>query len=230
VFDEGYVGTKLKSVKIFEGVLLPGDTIYIPPCAAHGALNLETPTIGISSNFMDSAHSKWFFKNYCVPFGAEMITHPYCLISSGHFLDFKMPGFPQKSSMPWLKHFMSETLCRGLSNSRRKKQCHGLTEECRANEMGVKKVRSRPDRFVDVDQDEDDYLSHDEMVFFLARALGPSLSSSISSLSPKKAIAELRSRLDPAMEQIFFRLDINKDGRINFKEWAAMEYDRNADL
>lgn len=57
MFNDTLVESLLGSEGVlYEATLSPGDTIYIPYGALHAALNLDTPTIMVSQNFLDRAH------------------------------------------------------------------------------------------------------------------------------------------------------------------------------
>jgi len=85
VFDEAVVKNLPDEVQVFDTLLEPGDTIYIPTGAAHGAKNLATPTIAMTANYVDQEHREQVSQLYCEKFAAREIptNDPMCLQVTG---------------------------------------------------------------------------------------------------------------------------------------------------
>ena len=65
--EQEYIG---RGATVYNGTLLPGDTIYIPTGVMHAGMNVAEaePTIAFTANFLDGHHSPQIMSEFCAFF------------------------------------------------------------------------------------------------------------------------------------------------------------------
>ena len=82
-FDDEMVESEMiaRGATVYNSSIIPGDTVYIPTGALHGALNDPSagPAIAVTSNFIDAAHAPQVLEKYCLRGGAgDVQRDPVC--------------------------------------------------------------------------------------------------------------------------------------------------------
>jgi hypothetical protein len=155
VFDDEFLSQNpdFDDVQVWDTTLLPGDTIYIPSGAAHGALNLfvsqdgtydetQDVAIGMTSNYLDRWHAPQIAELFCEKIVAAsgndeiLAIKKECLFFTGIANDtFPADPLDIPLSVPFFNHFLGSDLCTMYGTQ----QCKGVYDRCQARNLVVER-------------------------------------------------------------------------------------------
>ena len=142
-FDDGYVEEEFirkRGCRVYNATLVPGDTVYVPTGALHGALNLgdeTTPAVAITSNVFTPGHADQLFEENCVRDGGFDFGHGgFCRKLAGDKVRregvFREHGVGEEGGASVTYDFWEHALGRPgfCEKYRYEADCAGLAERC----------------------------------------------------------------------------------------------------
>lgn len=231
VFDDYFLENtpEFTDVTVWTGDLAPGDTVYVPVAAGHGALNLESPdmkpAIAVTSNFLDERHEKQIKKLFCKAYQNNKRVEPpamrqhHCLrlmgVIDGPFNSHRrrqsQPSDLVAPTAPFLQTFLSDDFC---TKNARPGQCSKLRSICdehgyaRKPSVGPCEFDTPMVNFTRVDISGNGYVSLEELSTL-----------AVFSFPAPSTFAELKANVHSGVVPGFKRHDVDGDGRLSCIEF-----------